>query len=81
MQQRLQCLHNADCLLGGLAASEKHVARPPLMDDWLLPAVFPNCAFHVRLYDPFIAQPFITPSYWGGFASPACQGYNAMPAH
>lgn len=33
VQQRLQCLHNADCLLGGLASSEKHVARPPLMDD------------------------------------------------
>lgn len=66
VQQRLQCLHNANRLQGGLWASgEKHVARLPLMTGCLLPAVFLHCVFHVRLYDPFIAQAFISLSHWG----------------
>lgn len=67
VQQRLQCLHNANCLQGGLRASvEKHVARLPLMTGCLLPAVLQHCVLHVRLYDPFIARAFITLSHWGG---------------
>lgn len=50
-------------LLGGLASSEKHVACLPLMDDWLLPALFLNHAVLVTISDPLMVQPFITPSY------------------
>lgn len=47
-------------------SGEKHVARLPLMTGCLLPAVLLHCAFHVRLYDPFMARAFITLSHWGG---------------
>lgn len=50
-------------LLGGLASSEKHVACLPLMDGWLSPPLFLNHTVHVKICDPFMIQPFITPSY------------------
>lgn len=42
---------------------KKHVACLPLMDVWLLTVLFPNHTIHVAVSDPFIVQPFITPSY------------------
>lgn len=66
-EQRLQCLHNADChfweVLPPVLLVEKHVACLPLMDVWRLPALFLNQAVHVTISDAFTVQPLITPSY------------------
>lgn len=65
-EQRLQCLHNADCpfweVLPPVLLVEKHVACLPLMDVWLLPALFLHHRIHVAIFYPL---PFMNPLYKG----------------
>lgn len=64
-------------------SGEKNVARLPLMTGCLLPAVLLHCAFHVRLYDPFMARAFITLSHWvgrGDLLRQHVRWFNALPA-